>query len=416
MRLLPLAATVLLSLLSSVNANCDNGSFITPCTNCPILINEGPFISTRAGIPLSENPVPQRFCESKWQEGRVITGIRVWWAKFQIKGIQVQFAGPDGQNAWGTAIHGQSEQDVDDYDERTWESGATIGMKLYNNKPDDGDPMDAVGRIVITEQGKEDWVVGGSKYNKDEIYVNAGSGKLLAIQGGAGAWVTTLEFKFLESTILNLEMTNIKFQEDPEVWTQKKQGFDRVAVSATTYLENPNPINGSTQEMSANFDVVYTTTKTREIEKKFSFGYSLSVSIGGQVGFPLLAEAETEITNTVSYGLETMTKESESKTVTLDNGVSITQTVAPQKALKCSAFATVGTYDSKYEADITASLSNGKVFKYKEFGTFKSQGYAEVNAGCLEIQAESIPAGADVKTTGKPIKRSTRLARFIHEA
>lgn len=106
----------------------------------------------------------------------MITGIRVWWAKFQVKAVQFQFAGGE----WGT-VHGQNA-DVKDYGERTWGEDASIGLQLWNNKPDDGDPMDAVGKIVITEAGKEDFEAGGSKIDKKSWQqVNTGSGKLLAV-------------------------------------------------------------------------------------------------------------------------------------------------------------------------------------------------------------------------------------------
>jgi hypothetical protein len=156
-----LAATTvsLLSLLGLASANCE----------------KGPFISTLAGVGFDKTPDYQHFCDSKWEEGSIITGIRVWSAKFQIKCVQFQFAGGD----WG-ARHGQIPDVVQPL-EKTWDENSKIGLKLWNNKPDDKDPMDAVGYIVITEDGKKDFEAGASKLAK-EMYVDNPSGKLLAVK------------------------------------------------------------------------------------------------------------------------------------------------------------------------------------------------------------------------------------------
>ena len=158
-----LATTVaLLPFLGFASANCD----------------KGPFISTLAGVGFDKTPAPEHFCDSQWEEGAVITGVRVWSAKFHIKAIQFQYAGGD----WG-ARHGSIGDDVTP-DERTWKENDTIGLRLWPNKPDDGDPMDAVGKLVISQPGQKDFEAGGSKTGK-EIYVDNPSGKLLAVKASS---------------------------------------------------------------------------------------------------------------------------------------------------------------------------------------------------------------------------------------
>ena len=151
---------VLLSLLGLANANCE----------------KGPFTSTLAGVEFDKIPKHEHFCESKWEEGKIITGIRVWSAKFQVKAVQFQFAGGE----WG-GRYGQIPTDDVQPKEKTWKEDDRIGMKLWNNKPDDGDPMDAVGKIAITMDGQKDFEAGGSKIDK-EMYVDNPSGKLLSVK------------------------------------------------------------------------------------------------------------------------------------------------------------------------------------------------------------------------------------------
>lgn len=157
------AAAATMAMVGSVTANCD----------------KGPFISTAAGIPMDKNPGYQQFCESRWEEGVIITGIRVWSAKFQIKAVQFRYAGDD----WGKR-YGQIPTNDVNPKEKTWDENDQVDIRLWNNKPDDGDPMDAVGRIQITQEGKDKFEAGadGKKIQKDEIYVDNPSGKLLAVK------------------------------------------------------------------------------------------------------------------------------------------------------------------------------------------------------------------------------------------
>ncbi|CAI6234461.1 unnamed protein product [Periconia digitata] len=396
------AATVFASLfIPTIASSCD----------------EGPFISTSAGIPLSDNPSEQIFCSSKWLNGDVITGLRVWWAKFQIKGIQVRYASITSDGEWG-AIHGQTTEDVDDYDEKTWDSNTAIGMKLYNNKPDDGDPMDAVGRIVVTIPGQEDWVVGGSKYNDDEIYVNAGSGRLLAVQGAAGGMVTSLSFKFLESSIMSLEMTDISFTEDPMIWSQEHKGMNPQVVTTSSWYKNLNKEGEPTLHATDGIAIDEKTTKELTKSTTNTFGSGITVSIGGGVHVPFLVDAEAEVETSISYSMETMASESETKEHGWIKTGTINGDVPPQKAFRCKFIAIVGTYDSPFEANVTAKLANGETFVYKNYGNFKSIGYANLQDECQLFDLEDVPPldpseilsdDSDDKN-----KRSTRLTRFIH--
>lgn len=84
----------------------------------------------------------------------------------------------------------------------------------------------------------------------------------------------------------------------------------------------------------------------------------------------------------------------------------------------------MGTFDSDYEATVTATLASGKKFAYKNMGHYKSVGYANGVNSCETVKLKDVPQGANIgqtnkaaasKTGGKRAKRFTsRLARFIH--
>ncbi|PVI07067.1 hypothetical protein DM02DRAFT_622447 [Periconia macrospinosa] len=117
------------------------------------------FLVGEAGIPSYTIPELQLLCQSGWDKGYVITRIRAWWAKFQVKVTQFQF------------VH---------YDGGTCGENSSIGLKIWHNLPDDEDLMNAAGHIVIAEASQEYFEAGGSNIDKkSEQHVDAGSGKLL---------------------------------------------------------------------------------------------------------------------------------------------------------------------------------------------------------------------------------------------
>jgi hypothetical protein len=83
-----------------------------------------------------------------------------------------------------------------------------------------------------------------------------------------------------------------------------------------------------------------------------------------------------------------------------------------------TASATMGTFDSDYQATVTATMANGKTFVYNSHGHYNSVGYANGVQDCNVIPLKDVPKSAkteEAKHDKKP-KRSTRLARFVSAA
>ncbi|CAI6338050.1 unnamed protein product [Periconia digitata] len=400
MRFLLFASTVALSLFGSVIAGNDG------CGSGKEMMIDAP-----VGKPLGQNRESDKFCDARWQDGNVITGIRVWWMKFQIKAVQFRFAGND----WGD-VHGDNSDSSDEqYKEKTWGEDDTIEMELWNNKPDDGDPMDAVGKIRITQSGKEDFNAGGSKIASDSMKINTGSGKLLAVMGAAAAdgHVSSLVFHFLKSSIKSMQITKIDLKNDFDEWAKdKKNGPQRVRKDEQWHV-NMEPLGSANDKIT--LEQVSSTSQSKTLTRSSTrtFGYHMDVSIEAGIEFEGIGGIKT----TMSTGFE----ESESSTTTESNtegsedGVKRTTTVevAPQKARLCTLTDEGGQFDSPYTATIKATLENGKYFEYKSGGEYVSVQWSKGVSRCeASVPLKEAPKSA---LEQKP-KKSYRLARFISAA
>ena len=72
--------------------------------------------------------------------------------------------------------------------------------------------------------------------------------------------------------------------------------------------------------------------------------------------------------------------------------------------------ASKGTFDSPYDAEITAKLANGKSFTYKQSGTFKSVTYVDAVSKCKTMPVAEMPTGVQGKK-GMDVS-SKRAVRF----
>ncbi|CAI6332976.1 unnamed protein product [Periconia digitata] len=371
---------------------------------------KGPFVSGSAGKPLSQNRDSDKFCESRWEKGDVITGIRVWWLKFQLKAVQFRYAGDD----WGKVLGDNSESGDDQEAETTWGEDESIGLELWNNRPDDGDKMDAVGKIEISQPGEKDvFKAGGSKIAKDSIKVDVGSGRLFAVQGAAGSHISSLTFYFLKSKIKSMEMTEIKLTgQDFGKWAKDTKQGPQVIANDDTWFKNSDTKGGSKREYKVSQSLSESESKTISRENTRTFGFSMSVSIGVSAELPIFGGGvETQFTSGFEHS-KSETK-AESKTTSKESGVNreVSVEVAPQKAVRCVQNTQRGQYESPYTATITAKLENGDTFKYQNSGDYVSVGWSIGITDCgKQVPIKDAPKSA---IDGVPSSKSSRLARFI---
>lgn len=286
-------------------------------------------------------------------------------------------------------------------------------ISMWNNKPDDGDPMDAVGRIKITKGGNTIFDVGANskKTASDEIIVDAAAGMILAARTRTGAWFQSLEFKMLKSKVVGTELIDLKVTENIDDWNAKKSGIRDVSLSHA-YFVNSNPAGGN------NLTYTFTTTDSRDNKKSITsqrtnqWAAGLKVTVGGKVGIPLLAEGKVDVETSFQYTRVNMdgseTSESQTKSLAVTLGTPGTSSLLqPQTAVHCQSWAVTGNFQSAYTGTIEATLADGSTYTYTDAGDVTSVGWVKAATSCGEIPMKDVPDGVQIgQTIENPSKRA----------
>jgi len=120
-------------------------------------------------------------------------GIKIWRADWQIHALALRWGSHDYGIIYGHAVDPNKPDATAEWDPSTkvskciQNSEETSGqsltniadIRLWNNKPDDGDPIDALGRIRVEIEGKDPVEVKAKKVG-DEIPISTGAGLILA--------------------------------------------------------------------------------------------------------------------------------------------------------------------------------------------------------------------------------------------
>lgn len=299
-----------------------------------------------------------------------------------------------------------------------------IGIKLWSNKPDDGDPIDAVGRIIITQAGNTIFEVGGNagKVQKDEILVDNGAGLILGAKTRSGAWLSSIQFSMLKSKVVSTELTALDVTENVDDWNAKQRGIDHVNL-AKVYFVNRNQVGGP------NLTYTFTNTESRETKKTIvsqrtnQWTAGLKVTVGGEIGIPFLAEGKVDIETSFQYQRTNMdgteTSESEKKDLSINIGTPGTSNLLPpQRAAHCESWAVSGRFDSPYVGTVEATMADGTTYVYSDAGDVTSTGWVKAATSCEEIDIKDVPQGAtdgndgkveDAQPTNTPTKRAVQF-------
>jgi hypothetical protein len=399
------------------------------CDNDP----RNPFApSSFAGPAFPPGPDYQTNCHAGWKNQETIVGIEAWSAKFQMKAVRFKFSSgrwtePFGQvPEVGKGLHytSMAEWAVGDkvsmYNSSHWNSARItdiVDIQLWNNKPDDGDPMDAVGKIVIRKGNQIIFDVGcdTKKTAKDPIEVNSGAGLILAAKTRTGAWLQTIEFKMLKADIVNAELSSLTIQENIDTWNAQKKGIETVSL-AEVYYQNANPVGGPSN--------TYTFQNTVSREESESI-VSQRLDAYTPANFKISAKADIKLpkfgldfggefsplvyTLTKMRGTETKVANKVDLQYTMGSGFT-NNLLPPQKAAHCTASATTGTFSSGYDAVITARFTDGSTFEYKDTGVVQTVSWSKAFAKCEIIDIKQVPANVNVQSAAplnaKPPKRA----------
>lgn len=183
------------------------------------------------------------------------------------------------------------------------------GIRLRNNKPDDGDPMDAVGRITITQGGNTIFEVGCDKkkmQSKDITVDNAG-GIILGAKTRSGAWLSSIEFKMLKGKVVRTELVGLNVVEDLNKWNEEQKNIDNVNV-ADVYYKNTNAIGGPNQTYIFTNSESRETSKTITSQRTNQWTAGVTVTVGGEIEIPLVAKVKTDVATKFEYTRQNMVR------------------------------------------------------------------------------------------------------------
>lgn len=153
-----------------------------------------------------------RFCETRYSEGTVVTGIEAWATDGGVEGIQFYYSDGKPSKLYGT-IKGDGKRvdwdpSVDSVTQvRSWGNGR--GQHL--------------GRIELKTTKGAHLDVGKDTSGQDTFEYNVGSGIMLGAFGSSSSLIESLGFYFLKSKIDKISMDDIVFDETPEMLNERME-------------------------------------------------------------------------------------------------------------------------------------------------------------------------------------------------
>ncbi|CAI6339098.1 unnamed protein product [Periconia digitata] len=377
----------------------------------------GPWLEpAKAGLPWESSPENHYFCEGGHADGELLTGIRVWRGDWAVWGLQFQWGQGDFGKVYGdTTSDGTNRKDPDQ--ELKWQPTDEVVIKLWDNKGKKG--LDGVGWVQVWINGEKK-LTQGSDHTGDERTFDAGSKKILAIQGktasqaGTKGLIETLQFYYLESKIESTVMSKIEFTEDINKWNSEQKGIQKQASLGSIWFINENEEGGLNQTFGQTDTFTWTNHKTLGDTKTHTVGLGFGAKTSFEGGLPGVAKATTEVSFESKYEFQYAKTESnevvDTHTLAYTTGSTV-QGYPPQSATHCEATATRGTFDSDYVGEVTAKLANGKNFKYRQTGRFKSITYVDAVSSCKTMPKSQMPAGVMPKK-GANIQVGKRAVSF----
>lgn len=152
------------------------------------------------------------FCETRWQDGIVVTGIEAWASKKGVEGIQFYYSDGKSSKLYGTIV-GQGKRvdwdpSVDKITQfRSWGNGRGQHLGRIEVKLSKGGHLD---------QGKD-------TSGQDTFEYNVGSGIMLGAFGTSSSLIESLGIYFLRSKIDKISMDDVVFDETPEALNSKME-------------------------------------------------------------------------------------------------------------------------------------------------------------------------------------------------
>jgi len=182
--------------------------------------SKGPFNSGKMYGDASSGG--NHFCETKWKQGLVVTGLEVWAAKDQIKGLQWTYEDGSKSLTGENIANGNTGNSHDRHDSITWNPTDVItGLTVYKNKVGD-----ALGHIIITTNTSSTAKLDVSCVNWDPSSleeVPLDTGILIGGWGQYSSMVNSIQWLFMKSRPKSAKMVSVSYTEDIATWNEKQR-------------------------------------------------------------------------------------------------------------------------------------------------------------------------------------------------
>jgi hypothetical protein len=161
---------------------------------------------------------------------------------------------------------------------------------------------------------------------------------------------------------------------------------------ANVYISNSNPDQPGMEKAYefANSEEQNTQkTITHGTEKAFSM--SVTLTAGGKVGIPLLAEGEVSAAIETGFQMSTMKSESMTSSDTKTLSWKESGTLKPGHAVHCTSWAARGFFNSEYTAVVEVTTVDRKTFQFEQPGRANSISWTEASSNCMDIPLADVP-------------------------
>ncbi|KAF2875082.1 hypothetical protein BDV95DRAFT_486699 [Massariosphaeria phaeospora] len=304
------------------------------------------------------------YCETKWADGVVMTGIEVWGSEFGVLGAQFYYS--DGSNSPQFGKGGG-----DKHAKLMWDPSVDSISQLKSWGNGRGQHL---GRLQIRTKKGQELDVGKNTDGQDTFETKVASGIMLGAFGRSTDIIESMGFLFLKSTVDKITIDDIVFDETPEELNKRMQGIETIVLE---YADHTNAHD------AANETYTFGKTEQRATSKKFSstathtFGISRNVELSGKI-LDLGASVSTSLK--YEYSSAKTEESTQERSVTLNYAA--TTSLKPGQRVFCRATAFMGTYDGKYSGNVNVWLADGYKYGFKVGGTMEQVNWSKASSKC----------------------------------
>ncbi|KAJ4294183.1 hypothetical protein N0V90_007873 [Kalmusia sp. IMI 367209] len=305
------------------------------------------------------------WCNSKWDQGIVVTGMEVWASNKAVRAVQLYYS--DGSNS---GMVGKLD-DVKEHQRIDWDPSkdGISQLKTWGNGKGQ-----YLGRVYLRLKSGGELNVGKDTDGQAVYETDVQSGIMLGAYGKAGDVIDGMGVLFLKSKVSKITIENVAFSDTAEDLNERMKGLNTMIID---YADHKNNQANATDDFSFQKKQTRTVTKTYTQSAALTFGITEAIEVSGEIlgigaKSTTTLKFETQLTDTTS----TATAD------TTDLTYSTSTTVPPGGRVYCRATAMSGVYKGTYSANVKIWLEDGSDFSFAQGGTLDQVTWSQASSEC----------------------------------